>query len=89
MSICEAVTATSRIPLEDTSDKLSFLLDYDQTKGDMSMELLAVKGENELIWMTVPIQTTVTLEKNATIFVRLNLLDHLNALKISLSTIIE
>ncbi|MFD1735061.1 DUF4004 family protein [Bacillus salitolerans] len=87
MSICELSTKKSLLPLEEVVEKLEFVRDYYDSTGNLASELIGITINGEIVWMLLPLQTPVVVETNANVTVHLNLLDHINNLKILLSNI--
>lgn len=83
--ICEKVRSLTDFKEEHLYQELAFLKEIDFSKHHQSFDLLALRKEEELIWVVVPTEGQLILQSQATIRLKLSLLDYLNELKILLS----
>ncbi len=85
MYICEIVVATKTFTLKETFQELAFIQKLDHKQNDMSLQLLAIKKNQEIVWILAPVETSIILEDQARLYMKVNLVEHLNDLKIKLS----
>jgi hypothetical protein len=86
--ICEWLYKYKNIPIAHAFNQLTFIRNLDIKKNnDLSFELLAIKKNQEVIWLLTSTVAPIIIEDGASLDIRVNIDEKLNELKISLSEI--
>lgn len=82
--LCEQITYDYQFPMEELIEQLKFVK---QLKGTLEkqLELIAIKKNQQFVWMIVPFPSSLLLEDAATLEVKINIDEKMNELKIKLS----
>ncbi|MFZ3591079.1 DUF4004 family protein [Bacillus sp. DJP31] len=81
----EILSANKVITLERAFLELSFIQNLNHKQIDGPLQLMAILKNQETIWLLAPFGTSIKLEDQASIYVEISLVEHLNELKIKLS----
>jgi hypothetical protein len=87
MYICQEIAKTKIISLEDTFPRLTFIQEYYRKHKQVSLDLIAIQKNQDMVWIMAPIQTPIALENQAKIMHTFNMLEIMNELNVKLKSV--
>ncbi|WP_456277356.1 DUF4004 family protein [Bacillus sp. AK128] len=85
--LCEKIEVKHKLEIKGLFQELTFLKEIDFSKHPTAFDLVALQKEDEIVWMLTPSESPLIIQHQASIHLKISLIDYLNELKIILSNL--